>query len=114
MSDLLDRMRNERKFSHELNGIMFEIELPTINYILLNLETDVNKIDFVRQQVTGWKEAKESHFIEDGDPKVDVAFHPEVFNEYIVDRPLVANALFHEIVNKATERSTRLNALGKP
>lgn len=111
--DLLERIRQERKFSHEVNGIEFQLEIPQINYILSNLETDLNKIDFLRQQVIGWTNANESHFVKDGDSNIQVSFNKEIFNEYIADRPSVVNVLFNEIIAKATERATRLNDLGK-
>lgn len=111
--NLVERIRQERKFKHQIGNITFHIQIPKINYFLKNLEnSELTSDEVIRENIFNWEGANEKDFIEDGDKNISVPFDREVLEEYLADRPTIVNELFSTLIEKATDRSARLAELG--
>lgn len=75
---------------------------------------DKSSFEVLKTQIKNWEGVTESHFIEGGDPKVDVPFDVELLEEYLGDRPLVVDEIFSELLTRTIERNDKLKSMGKP
>ncbi len=111
---LIERIREERKFKHQIGNITFTIQIPKINYFVKNLQNEALTGDLViSENIIGWEGATENDFFGD-DSEVEVPFDQEILSEYLADRPHITTELFQKLIEKATERSGKLASLGKP
>lgn len=109
---LIERIRKEREFQHQIGNITFTIQIPKINYFLKNLQNEELTGDQVIQEnIIDWEGITENDFFGDGSD-TPVPFDREVLTEYLADRPHIVTELFSKLIEKATERSSRLAELG--
>src|SRR5690349_18613053 len=109
---LIDRIRKEREFKHQIGNITFVIQIPKINYFVKNLQNDkLTGDEVIQENIINWEGITENDFFGDGSD-TPVPFDREILTEYLADRPQIVTELFSKLIEKATERSSRLAELG--
>ncbi|PTR04969.1 hypothetical protein C8R30_101166 [Nitrosomonas nitrosa] len=111
---LIQRIQKEREVTLEHQGITFTFELPTLEFILANLETDLTPQDLARKQILNWAGMNESHFLSDGNPEVEVPFSSELFDIFIANDIELATLALNAFTQKCIEKQNKKNELGKP
>lgn len=110
--NLVERIRQERKFKHQIGNIIFTIQIPKINYFVKNLQNEeLTGDEVIQENIINWEGITENDFFGD-DSDTPVPFDREILIEYLSDRPQVVTELFSKLIEKATERSSRLAELG--
>ncbi len=109
---LIERIREERKFKHQIGNITFTIQIPKINYFVKNLQNEeLTGDEVIQENIINWEGTTENDFFGDGSD-TPVPFDREILTEYLSDRPQIVTELFSKLIEKATERSSRLAELG--
>lgn len=94
---LIDKIRAQRQTDIEAAGLVFIISRPTDLDVQEMHGKAMSTIDFLKKYVTGWKDIKESDLINGGVPK-PVEFTPDLFVEWVADRPDIFNPLGSGII----------------
>lgn len=109
---LLERIHKEKHIQVQIDGITFDVEIPSIEYVILN--QGVNNIQVAKEFVRGWEGMNELHFLADGDPEMAVEFNKELCDIYFSDNLVASNEIANSINKKSLENIERLNKLKKP
>jgi hypothetical protein len=110
---LIDKIRKARETTVSAGCYGFTVRRPTDLEAALLRGKKVDLGEFLKQFVTGWT-LKEIDIIPGGNP-VDVPFSPELFGEWIADKPQLWKPLQDEIFNAYESHIKKMaDTLGEP
>lgn len=111
MSDIIKRLRKAREATLEIDGHTYTYRRPTDAEASKFSSNDIGVVDIVRVFVIGW-DLTEADLLPSGgsDP---VPFSPELWREYVDDKPNLWPPLFEAIVASYSKHQEAIERAGK-
>lgn len=109
--ELIERIQKARALRVQADGFVFHARRPSDAEAAALAGASLEPLAFVRRFVTGWEGVRERDVVADGGDAA-APFSPELWQEWIADRPEFWAPLSSAIIGAYTAHAQRLADLG--
>lgn len=109
MSALIEKIKKSRRFSSEVDGLVFSGTLPTREQFFLFGRDGLTDAELARKVVDGWDFVTEAHLLDGGSNDI-VPFDKALFDEVIGDKQEWWRAIADTVIVKFNDASDKKDA----